>query len=206
MSRIITIGQDRDLYREPPGDVVRALREAFPECFLEWKPRAKRWVVMRRVPQNDIDRLVSAKKLCEADIDAARMDRKLDGYDGDSESLVVYAFTVQDPVTGEYIEPGSWLIDVLRRADTQDGHVYENAQQALMAHINERKAEEAAKDVFWKDQIDQAVTHFEPWLMQNPRMFYPDQEKGRGNVSDRGSSPTEPGQETPGPTEKGSDK
>lgn len=153
-------------YRTPPEDAQRELQEAYPELFYEWLPRAKRWAVKRRVPWEDVDRLAREGQIHQADIDAHREQRRAEGHMDDGDALVVHAFTVQGP-DGEYLEPGGYVIEALRRADT---HRHPGGVRgALREVLQKEKEREAQLDKWYRDQIEQAVEYFDPWLRQNPR-------------------------------------
>lgn len=153
--------------RLPPADAERELRDAFPELFYEFSPRIKRWTVQRRVPWEDVDRLASEGKLDRYDIEAHLLGRLAEGHRDPGYHLIIHAFTVQHPATGEPLEPGSWVVEALRAADTSrhPGGV----RGALMDVLRREEERKAAIDASITDQIEQAVEHFSPWLEQNPR-------------------------------------
>jgi hypothetical protein len=165
---LVLIGRE---HKVPPDDAVKALREAFgDEVFLEWMPNSRRWAVKRRVPWNEVEELARHGKITAADIEAHMEARYLEGHEDAGEALVLHAFTVQDPKTGEPVEPGPWLVEVLQRADTH--RLPGGFRQALREVLEQRKKREQELDAWYKDQVEQAVEHFDPWLRQLPRMYY----------------------------------
>lgn len=168
------IGFD-DSYRQPPEDIERLLRSHFPDCFLEWTPRIKRWAVKRRVGWDEVDRLVSEKKITEGDIFAHFQDRFQHGHQDAGSHFVVHAFTVQDPATGEPIEPGGWLIEALQKADTFSNRAYPGGIKAAIKDVlTKRRAEEDAKDAQYTNAIEAAVEDRDYLFRQLPRMAYPE--------------------------------
>lgn len=174
--------------REPPPEAQRELQEAFPDCFYEWMPKAKRWAVKRRVPWEQVDQLAKEGKITQADVDAYREMRQMDGLGDASGELIVHAFTVQNPETGEPIEPCSMVVEAMKRADT---HRHPGGVRGALREVIERnKQRERELDQQMADAIEAAVDKYEPWLRQLPRMFYPDPEAKKneqGHRADRGS-------------------
>lgn len=175
--------------REPPPEAQRELQEAFPDCFYEWMPNAKRWAVKRRVPWDQIDRLAKEGKITQEDIDAYREMRQMDGLGDAGGEIIVHAFTVQDPETGEPIEPCSMVVEAMKRADAyrHPGGI----RGALKEVIERNKKREQELDQWITDAIDAAVEKYAPWLRQLPRMFYSDPEvlkkkNEQGHGTDRG--------------------
>lgn len=191
-----------DNYRVPPADVEQAIRESFPECFLEWMPRAKRWAVMRRVPWESVDRLVGERKLTEADIQVHKLNRYEQGYNDQGPYLVIHAFTVQDPANGDPVEPGTWLVEALKRADTFSNKQYPGGiRGAIKDIIGKRKAEEAALDTLYKQRIDDAIDERDYLFRGLPRMAYPTNPIGGDNVGTGNSGSA--GEASSGPANAG---
>lgn len=155
---LVGVGEQRG--KQPPPDAQRELQEAFPECFYEWMPKAERWAVMRRVPTGEVDRLVSEKKVSEADIIAHLESRFQEGHRDAGPYIVVYAFTVQDPDTGEPMEPAGWVVETLRRIDTQNDQVYPGGvRQAVRDVLKRRKAAEETWDSMVQEAVEEAVEY-----------------------------------------------
>lgn len=144
----------------PPEGAQRELQEAFPECFYQWIPRAQRWAVMRRVPTGEVDRLLGERKLSEADIIAHLEERFSQGFQDAGSHVVIYAFTVQDPDTGEAMEPGGWVVEILKRIDTQNGQNYPGGErQAARDVLKRRRAAEDSWDKMVEEAVDAAVEY-----------------------------------------------
>ncbi len=175
-----------DKYRVPPADVERHLRDSFPDCFLEWMPKIGRWAVKRRVPWEEVSQLIEQKKLSEGDVDAHRLDRWAEGHEDAGSHLIVHAFTVQDPNNGDPVEPGTWLVEAMKRADTRNPNAHPGGVRgAVKELLARRRAEEDELDRLYKSQIDDAVEDRDYLFRQLPRMFYPEQfPNGGQNGSD----------------------
>ena len=154
--------------RSPPADAQRELQEAFPECSYYWMNACKRWGVQRKVPWHEVDDLVQRGLITEADIFAYVEQRFIEGYKDPGADFVVHAFTVQDPDTGEPLEPSSGIVEAMRKADTQQHP--RGVMGAVKDSIDAAFRREAEVDAMIKDGIEQVIESWDYRLRQNPRI------------------------------------
>lgn len=150
---IITVGEE---HRVPPEDAQRELQQHFPELRYSWMPKAKRWAVVREVPWSEVESLVRQGVMSELDIDLHLKYRHQMGYLGPGDKIAIHAFTVRGR-NGEYVEPGSWVIEALKRADVQNTQNYTSVRKALWDTIDKVRERERELERMQSEAIADAV-------------------------------------------------
>lgn len=161
-----------------PVSAQQELEKEFPDCFYEWMPRAKMWCVKRKVPWNEVEKLIAKGRLTEIDVARHLADRQKLGIFGAGDHMVVHAFTLRGP-TGEPIEPGTYVVEAMKKADTQKHP--EGVRGVLKETIRATLQREAEVDAWYTDQVEQAVQHHDASLRGLPAMAYPNNPIGDTN-------------------------
>jgi hypothetical protein len=170
----------------PPPEAERELRREFPECGYEWMPRIKRWRVIREVPWEEVEKLAARGLIGEIEIQQHLEHRRKLGFFGAGDYLVVHAFTVRAP-DGGYLEPGPYVVEALKKADTQRHP--KGIRGLLKETIEAQLRHEEKLDAWYKDQIDEAVKHHDAALRGLPAEAFPVNPLAEGKENEQRSEP-----------------